>query len=380
MNLEFVSITLPLAGSPVLACGAWLKNTICLTQGNQAYISPIIGNLDSADARKKFDDTITHMTHNLEIQPEIVAHDLHPDFYSTQFAFEYADSHNIPRVAVQHHHAHIAAVCAEHQVSDPVIGLALDGVGLGSDNTLWGGELLHVTGDTFQRLGHLKPLAMPGGDHAAREPWRMAAAVMHQLGRHHEITQRFSNQPAAETVATMLQRNLNCPTTSSMGRLFDAAAGLSGVNEIQSHEAEAAMQLQQLAEYHKQVPALVNGYQITPDNVLDFSPLLATIIDIYQTNSDPSYIAALFHATLATGLAEWIKQSARQYNLSQIAFGGGCFHNDILLQSLINKLDSEPLTVLTAQKIQPNDSAISLGQACIATRLKNPQYPLKRYS
>lgn len=375
MDFKFVSITLPLAGPPVLACGAWLKNTICLTQGNQAFISPIIGDLDSAEARRKFDDTAKQMSLKLNIQPEIIAHDLHPDFYSTQFAFEYADKNNIPRVAVQHHHAHIAAVCAEHQVSDAVLGLALDGMGLGSDDTLWGGELLHVTsGDTFQRIGHLKPLAMPGGDHAAREPWRMAAAALHQLGRHHEITQRFSNQPAAETVATMLQRNLNCPTTSSMGRLFDAAAGLSGVNEIQSHEAEAAIQLQQLAGYHQQVPALTNGYQITPDNVLDFSPLLAAMIDIHQTDGDPSYAAALFHATLAAGLAEWVKQSARQYNLSQIAFGGGCFHNELLLQSLTNQLASEPLNILTAQQIQPNDSAISLGQACIATRSKNPQH------
>lgn len=378
MDIEFVSITLPLAGSSVLACGAWLKNTICLTQGNQAYISPIIGDLDSADSRRKFDDMVEYMSIKLNIKPEIVAYDLHPDFYSTQFAIEYAEQHNIPQIAVQHHHAHIAAVCAEHQVSDTVLGLALDGIGMGTDGTPWGGELLQVKGDSFQRLGHLKPLAMPGGDQAAREPWRMAAAALHQLGRHHEITQRFSHQPAAETVATMLQRNLNCPTTSSMGRLFDAAAGLLGVNEIQSHEAQAAMKLQQLAEYHKQVPALVDGYLITPDNMLDFSPLLAAMIDVQQTDGDPSYAAALFHATLAAGLAEWIKRSAFQYNISQIAFGGGCFHNDNLLQSLTNRLALEPLNLLTAQQMQPNDSAISLGQACIATRCKNPQHPLKR--
>lgn len=192
-------------------------------------------------------------------------------------------------------------------MSDTVLGLALDGIGMGAYGTPWGGELLQVKGDSFQRLGHLKPLAMPGGDQAAREPWRMAAAALHQLNRHNENTQRFSHQPAAETVAIMLQRNLNCPTTSSMGRLFDAAAGLLGVSEIQSHEAPAAMKLPQLAEYHKQVPALVDGYLITPDNVLDFSSLLAAMIDVQQTNGDPSYAAALFHATLAAGLAEWIK-------------------------------------------------------------------------
>lgn len=370
MNLEFASITLPMAGPSVLACGAWLKNTICRTQDNQAYLSPLIGDLDSAEARQKLDDMVEHMSEKLNCKPEIVAHDLHPDFYSTQFAIHYANTHNLPLVAVQHHHAHIAAVCAEHQIVNAVLGLALDGMGLGTDNTAWGGELLYVSGDQFKRLGHLKPLAMPGGDIAAREPWRMAAAALFQLGCGQEIAARFSNQPAVETVVTMLQRNFNCPATSSMGRLFDAAAGLLGVSTIQSHEAQAAIQLQQLAAYHKQAPALVDGYQITSDNVLDFSPLLLAMMDAYQEGDDPSYAAAMFHATLAAGLSEWIMQSAHQYNLSQIAFGGGCFHNALLLQLLTDRLASAPLHVLTAHIMQPNDSAISLGQACIAMNHK----------
>ena len=377
MDIELASVTLPLAGPPVLACGAWLKNTICLTQGNQAYISPIIGDLDSAHTRQKHDDMVKHMSQTLNIQPEIIAHDLHPDFYSTQFAIEYAETHHIPQIAVQHHHAHIAATCAEHGVNGAVLGLALDGMGMGTDGVPWGGELLYVDGSKFQRLGHLMPLAMPGGDHAAREPWRMAAAAMFQMGRSNDITQRFSDQPAAETIVSMLQRNLNCPTTSSMGRLFDAAAGLLGLSTVQSHEAQAAVELQQLAEYHKQVPALNGGYQITVNNVLDFSPLLAAMDDAHQAGDDPSYASALFHATLAAGLAEWTIQSAKQYNLTKIAFGGGCFHNDILVQSLSERLASEALHVLTPQQIQPNDSAISLGQAWVATRYHKRQHTLK---
>ena len=365
-GLNVTSIALPLTGPSVLACGAWFKNTVCLTQGNQAYISPLIGDLDNADTRHKLDETVKHICQTLNIKPEVVAHDLHPDFYSTQFAIGYADAHNIPLVAVQHHHAHIAAVCAEHHVSDKLLGLALDGVGLGEDGMPWGGELLQVAGEKFQRLGHLLPLAMPGGDRAAREPWRMASAALFQLGHSDKITEHFSNQPAAETVATMLQQSLNCPSTSSMGRLFDAAAGLLGVNAIQSHEAQAAIQLQQLAENHGPVEALIGGYQITPDNVLNFSPLLEALMDSHQNNNDPSYAAALFHATLATGLAEWIERSARQYDLTQIAFGGGCFHNEILLRSLTDKLMSAPLQVLSARQMQPDDSVIALGQAWVA--------------
>lgn len=365
-SLNVTSITLPFAGPSVLACGAWLKNTVCLTQGNQAYLSPLIGDLDNADTRHKLDETVKHICQALNIKPEVVAHDLHPDFYSTQFAIDYADTHNIPLVAVQHHHAHIAAVSAEHHVTDTVLGLALDGVGFGEDGMPWGGELLQVAGEKFRRLGHLQPLAMPGGDRAAREPWRMAAAALFQLDHGDKITERFSNQPAAQTVATMLQQDLNCPSTSSMGRLFDAAAGLLGVNAIQSHEAQAAIQLQQLAEYHGAVGALIEGYQITPDNVLDFSPLLEVLVDSHQNNNDPSYAAALFHATLAAGLTEWIERTARQYDLTKIAFGGGCFHNEILLHSLTNRLMSVPFQVLSAQQMQPDDSVIALGQAWIA--------------
>ena len=355
-------ITLPVSGPSILACGAWLKNTVCVTRGNQVYVSQLIGDLDSAEARLMLKKSVTHLCADLDVQPEVVAHDLHPDFYSTQFAQSYAAQRGLPTVAVQHHHAHIAALCAEHGVIQPVLGLALDGVGLGTDGTPWGGELLRVEGSDFQRLGHLAPLAMPGGDRAAREPWRMAAAVLFHLGRSDEIAQRFPNQPGAKTVATMLQRGLNCPATSSMGRLFDAAAGLLGVNDIQTFEAQAALLLQNLAERHGQIAPLAVGYRITGKNVLDFSPLLAVLSDC----RDASYGAALFHATLAAGLAEWVERTASEHNIAYIALGGGCFYNDILLCALSERLAKHGLQVLIAQQMQPNDSAISLGQAWIA--------------
>jgi hydrogenase maturation protein HypF len=203
---------------------------------------------------------------------------------------------------------------------------------------------------------------MPGGDRAAREPWRMAAAVLFQLGRTEEIAQRFPNQPGSKTVAVMLKRGLNCPATSSMGRLFDAAAGLLGVSESQTFEAQAAILLQNLAQRHGMIAPLVEGCRIAANGVLDFAPLLAALADC----RDVSYGAALFHATLAAGLAEWVERAAGEHNIAYIALGGGCFHNDLLLRTLSDRLATQGLEVLTARQMQPNDSAISFGQAWVA--------------
>lgn len=368
VNPQDTVIPLASDGPAVLACGAWLKNTVCLTQGNRAYVSPPIGDLATIDARNRLDRTVQRLCQDYSVKPEIVAHDLHPDFYSTQFAQSFAGQHRIPVLAVQHHHAHIAAICAEHRITQPVLGLALDGVGLGADNTPWGGELLRVDGAHFERLGHLSTLALPGGDRAAQEPWRMAAAALYRLNRRDEIAQRFSAQPAASTVAAMLASNLNCPQTSSMGRLFDAAAGLLGVNLIQAHEAQAAMQLQQLAEQQGVVPALADGYCIAADNDLDFSPLLAALIDCRDRQCAPAYAAALFHATLIEGLAAWLEIAARRCKISLLAFGGGCFHNAVLKQGLIERLSAGGLQLFFPKTMSPDDSSISLGQAWVTRR------------
>ena len=366
VNPHGTTIALAISGPSVLACGAWLKNTICVTQGRSADISPLIGDLATVEARELFDQTVQRLCLDYAIQPEIVTHDLHPDFYSTQFAQIYAGQRHIPVLAVQHHHAHIAAICAEHQLTQPVLGLALDGVGLGTDNTPWGGELLLVDGARFDRLGHLTALALPGGDRAAQEPWRMAAAALFRLNRGAEIAPRFPEQPAAATVAAMLARNLNCPQTSSMGRLFDAAAGLLGINAIQSHEAQAAIRLQQLAEQYGETGALMDGYRISPDNQLDFSPLLSALIDCHDAGHDVAHTAALFHATLIAGLAAWIEQAAKQHTISHVALGGGCFHNAILRHGLIRRLTASSLKIFSAQQMLPDDSAIALGQAWVA--------------
>lgn len=355
-------IKLPYSGPSVLACGGWLKNTICLTRGDEAFVSQHIGDLDNAGARAMLDETVAYLSDILDVQPQAVAHDLHPDFYSTQFAQAYAAQRNLPLIAVQHHHAHIAAVAAEHRVTEPVIGLALDGVGLGTDGGAWGGELLQVTGTQCERIGHIALLTLPGGDRAAREPWRMAAAAMFEMDRADEIARRFPGQAGAALMADMLQRKLNCVQTSSMGRWFDAAAALLGVKEMQDYEGQAAMLLEGMAERHGKVAPLAQGYIHTAHNELDFHLLLAHLADC----KDAAYGAALFHATLAEGLCVWVQRAAGRSGVKHVALGGGCFLNNILTQSLADSLTMSGLVVLTAQQLPPNDGAISFGQAAIA--------------
>jgi hydrogenase maturation protein HypF len=355
-----VPIRLAAGGPSVLAVGAFLKNTVCVTRDDEAYLSQHIGSLDNAPTCRALDEAIDHLCDVLEITPQAIAHDLHPDFYSTRHAARLAQELAVPLVAVQHHHAHIAAVLAEHRADGPVLGLALDGLGLGTDGGAWGGELLRVDGAACERVGHLGEVALPGGDRAAREPWRMAAAVLHALGRTDEIAHRF-DQPAARTVKQMLVQGVNCPRTSSMGRWFDAAAGLLRVRERQSFEGQAPMLLEGLAARHGTVAALPIAHQFR-DGVLDLLPLLAVLAD----ETDAAHGAALFHATIVEALAQWCVASARDEGISAVVLGGGCFNNAILARGLAQRLSAEHLDVLEARQAPPNDGGLSLGQAWVA--------------
>ena len=356
------AIRLPLAGPSVLAVGGHFKNTVCVTRGDEAFVSAHVGDLDNAPTCRALDETVAHLLDILQVEPAVVAHDLHPDFYATRLAARLAGRYDALPVPVQHHHAHVAAVLAEHGVRAPVLGLAMDGVGLGPDGSAWGGELLRVDGARMQRLGRLRPLRLPGGDRAAREPWRMAAAALSLAGRGGEITSRFADEAAAPSVALLLQRGLHAPPTSSLGRWFDAAAGMLGVNGRMAFEGQAAMQLEGLAEAYGPVDAEPGLVVVRAGNELDLGGLVMRLAD----ERDAGRGAALFHATLVAALADWVAGAARSQQLDTVACGGGCFLNALLAAGLRRELSRRGLTMLEAQAVPPNDGGLALGQAWVA--------------
>jgi hydrogenase maturation protein HypF len=367
----------------ILACGAFLKNAACLldTASPDAVLwSANHGDLSDPRACEALEASVQQLLGQAAGPIGAVAHDLHPDFFSTQLALRLAHEHGIPAIAVQHHHAHIAAVLAEHgthhNIARPVIGIALDGVGLGSDGTAWGGEILYVDDDHFERVGHLLPLPLPGGDVAARDPWRMAAAALHACGQTTQIEARFSpvvGAQAARTIQTMLQRSINCPTTTAAGRWFDAVAGLLGLSVRQTEEAQAAIALEQAAKRYLQDHRLevrTSDWAVLPGGQIDLRPLvLSSLIDVDR--ADPSAVAeaaARFHLTLADALCAQAIARAQMHQLRDVALGGGCFFNHILTQRIVSQLETAGLNVLQTKNLSCGDAGLALGQAWVAAR------------
>jgi len=338
----------------VVALGALLKTTVTVIRGREAFVSQHVGDLDSPAALAFLEETLRHMLSVLEVTPIAAACDLHPDCPSKRLARRLG----LPVFPVQHHHAHIAALAAEHGVDGPLLGLALDGFGIGPDGAAWGGELLCMDGACYERLGHLALLPAPGGDRAAREPWRMAAAALHVLGRADEIDRRFVAEPLARSVRQLLARGVACQPTTSAGRLFDAAAGLLGVSRCQSFEGEAAIRLEALAGGTTVLP---DGWRIE-HGILDLLPLLGRLADGVAAVEG----AALFHGTLIAALTEWAARAAAARGLRTVALGGGCFLNKVLTEGLVAGLAARGLTALVARVVPPNDGGLSLGQAFVA--------------
>jgi hydrogenase maturation protein HypF len=343
---------------PVLAVGGHLKSTVTVTRGREALVSQHIGDLDTAESIRFFEETIDHLRAIADVTPMAVAHDLHRDFASTRFA----EMLGLPLVPVQHHHAHVAALMAEHGIEEATLGVVLDGYGLGDDGGAWGGELLLCEGASFTRLGHLAPLALPGGDRAAREPWRMAAAALHALGRDTEIAHRFAGEPHAAALAALLARD-GVPTTTSAGRLFDAVAGLLGTRQAQDYEGQAAMELESRVRAPRVAP---KTWSIDAANMLDLAPLLERLA---EPGCDATFGAELFHGTFAAALAEWVAATAARHGARHVALGGGCFLNRVLTDALVADLRARGLSPLVARRVPPNDGGLSLGQAWIAAQV-----------
>ncbi len=367
---------------PVLAVGAWLKNTACLLDAAGARWSGLHGDLRDANACRALEAS-TRALYAQSSQPvAAIAHDLHPDFYSTRLAFTLAQEWQVKAMGVQHHHAHIGAVMAEHGLSEPVIGLALDGVGLGTDGTAWGGELLWVAPMGWERLGHLWPLDLPGGDAAAREPWRMLASALHAMRRGAEIQPRLSplvGAGPARMIQRMLETRLNCPVSTSAGRWFDAAAAALGLHLHQQNEAEAAIALEQQAALWTDSGLRADADKAsheditTAASVLDLRPLLATLLEWPRAPDAVPAAAAWFHRALAHALADWAAHAARQAGCGAVCLGGGCFMNAILTQHVTNRLKSHGLRVYRPQINACGDAGLALGQAwVVAQHLKTP--------
>ncbi|MGC2777531.1 MAG: carbamoyltransferase HypF [Bradyrhizobium sp.] len=346
---------------PILAVGAHLKATVTVTRGDEAFVSQHIGDLDTAQAVRFFEETIRHLTSILDVEPVAIAHDMHPDMASTRFA----QGRGLPTVPVQHHHAHAASVIAEHGVAGPALGLVLDGYGHGSDGGAWGGELLLCDGAGFRRLGHLAPLKMPGGDRAAREPWRMAAALLHDIGRGGDIASRFAGQPQARHLSVLLDR-ADTPVTTSAGRLFDAVAGLLGVSMIQSYEGEAAVKLEALV---REPAVLARGWTVI-DGVLSLRPLLARLI---ARDLDAVEAAGLFHGTLAAACVDWVAGASRATGIGTVVLCGGCFLNAHLAEQIVRGCRAAGLDPLLPRQLPVNDGGLSLGQAWVAGLQLNQQ-------
>lgn len=364
------SQVLPLAAPHgVLALGAYLKNRACALAGDAVRWSALHGDLADPAACVALEASAEALLAALPQPPAAVAHDLHPDFHSTRLAHTLAARLHVPAVAVQHHHAHLALVAAEHGlVDEPLLGWALDGVGLGLDGHAWGGELLWLDAASrstaWHRVAHLPPLALPGGDRAAREPWRMAAALLHALGRGDEIVPRFSASVGADTAATvqrMLARTLNCPPTTAGGRWFDAAAAALGLHARAQRDAEAAMALE--AEAARWLAA--HAAPPPASTLAELPTEVAALFDLPAERRGEA--AARFHLRLADALAHAAAAAALEYGVRCVVLGGGCFANRVLSQRLAERLDAAGLRVLHPGTVSGcGDAGLALGQAWVA--------------
>jgi hydrogenase maturation protein HypF len=345
---------------PVLAVGAQLKNTFCVARGNQAFLSQHIGDLESYETLRSFTENVGHFCRILGVRPAVVAHDLHPDYLSTKYA---RDLDGVDLVGVQHHHAHVASCLAEHGHGGPVIGVAFDGLGLGADGTLWGGEFLVADLASFTRAGHLEAVPMPGGAAAVRQPWRMAAAWLDRIGGDAPVSERHREQWPA--VVRMARAGLNAPLTSSAGRLFDAVAAMAGVRDVISYEGQAAAELEARVD-----PGERGAY---PARVVEGDPLVIAAGDLVRAVAedavagvDAGRIAARFHRGLAAAVVGAVRVLAERTGLRTVALSGGVFQNVVLLGAVVDGLEREGFRVLAHARVPPGDGGIALGQAVVA--------------
>ena len=352
---------------PILACGAELKNTICVTKQDKAFLSQHIGDLENIATYDFFKLTVDHLKRILGIHPEIMACDMHPDYLSTQFAQAQA---TIPNIQVQHHHAHIVSCMAEHKMEGAVIGLAFDGTGYGTDGALWGGEILITEAHDFTRAGHLAYIAMPGSAAAIKEPWRMAISYLQDAygADFYSLDLPFLRDLESErltVISQMITKGINSPLTSSLGRLFDGVAAICGIRSRVDFEGQAAMELEMLAG--KSTESLYD-YEWEQDNTFQVpaAPIIRGVVADIQNRIPLSEIGAKFHRTLICLFSDLCDVIRKESGLNRVVLSGGCFQNATLLSGMIRVLQDNQFDVFTHQQVPTNDGGIALGQAVVA--------------
>lgn len=361
---------------PILATGAELKNTFCLTRDDYAFLSHHIGDMENYETLCAFEEGVAHLERLFRVVPEAIAYDLHPDYMATRYALDRATREGLPAVGVQHHHAHIAAGMAEHGLSGdrPVIGVAFDGTGYGDDGAIWGGEFLIADYGGYERAAHLRYVPLPGGDKAVREPWRVALAWLAAAGldwaedlppvgyAHEQGGHRL------DLLRRQIDLGLNAPPTSSMGRLFDAAAALAGVRPVVNYEAQAAIEFEALVD-----PQETAAYEFAIDGlIIDPTPLWQALVADRRGGVPAGRIAARVHNGIARMVLIVCQKLHEVYQLNEVVLSGGVWQNMTLLRLTLNLLEAEHFTVYTHQQVPPNDGGLALGQAAVAARqMKN---------
>jgi hydrogenase maturation protein HypF len=366
-------VRLPQRVAPVLAVGAHLKNSIALSVEQQVFISQHIGDLETAEALSAFERVIADFLRLYETTPAAIAHDMHPDYLSTRWAKQDSAAllaslpnaaANVPLVAVQHHHAHLAACLAENGRTDPALGVIWDGTGYGPDNTIWGGEFLLGNAAGFERVGKLRPFRLPGGDAAVKAPRRLALALLWELFGESTLERddlapiRSFSAAERQLLGQMLRRDVNTPHTTSAGRLFDGVAALIGLHPVVNFEGQAAMTLEYIAD-----PTETTAYPLPVNSAtLDWGPLVTAILQDLGQAVSPGVIAAKFH----NALIEAILAVASYIGEPVVALSGGCFQNRLLTERAAQRLRQTGFEVLLHRQVPPNDGGVSLGQAAVA--------------
>ena len=375
-----LGVELPLDAPPLLAVGGHLKNVFALARGRRVYQSQHLGDLENLTGLEFFKESLDHLMRTFEIEPETVVHDLHPGYLSTEWAKEWARERGLPLIGVQHHHAHVAGCMAEHGLRE-AIGLTLDGTGYGTDGRIWGGEVLIARLDGFERFAHLEYVAMPGGDAAVREPWRMAFAALRAADFDVESEQivKLLGAQASEVrvLRRMVERGINSPMTSSLGRLFDAVAAVVLNRRVVDYEAQAAIELEGIAvdepdrfEQGDYVPELHDAEEGSGSAaVIRTGKMWKAVLEDLWRGVPASRISARFHAGIAEGFINVAGNARIESGINQVAMSGGCMHNRRLARLLRVGLEAQGFQVFQHAQVSPGDGGLSYGQVAVAAAM-----------